>query len=336
MAPDAVVDELSSLVEPMVHQELFRRHIFGEDDHDIFINLPVCKMGGAWTPETCGSGGRVGGGTSDPQFDHQGIPQACGLDPAVFGSISLGSSVVIGRHRPVDGDANWVEDMATYVGRTAKVTELFGTDGKGCPVVHVDIDGGDWFWRIRDMSLGSASIPTHCGMTDANVQYGPVQVGSALQLGRHTPWNGDANWAESMAAFVGQTARVTSLEGVDGAGCALVKVDIDGGAWYWRIRDAQISGGGGAAPSAGGFPQHCGMTDETSQYGAATIGARVRLGRHRAVDGDANWASDMEAWVGQTGTVTEHLGADGAGCPVIHVDVDGGSWAWRVRDLMAP
>lgn len=339
-APEDVIDEIQGIVEPMVHQELFPRHIFGPEDHDIFINLPVCKLGGAYTPETCGMAPM---GAVDPQYDAQGIPQACGMarESADFGSIQLGTKVRLGQHRPVDGDANWVEDMQQYVGQTGTVTELFGTDGSGCPVVHVDVDNGDWYWRVRDMQLvgGGAvvrptggAIPTACGMTDETVQYGPVQVGSKIKLGRHTPWQGDANWAEDMTQYVGQEAKVTELAGTDAAGCALVKVDVDGGSWYWRLRDAAVVGAG----QSSGFPQHCGQSDDAADYGAAQMGATVRLGRHREVNGDANWAEDMEAFVGQTGTVTEHLGTDSQGCPVIHVSTDSGAWAWRVRDLMAP
>ena len=68
----------------------------------------------------------------------------------------------------------------------------------------------------------------------------------------------------------------------------------------------------------------------------AEFGAKVRLGRHREVNGDANWNDAMESYVGQVGEVTEHLGVDSQGCPVVHVSADSGNWAWRVRDLMKP
>jgi len=338
-APEDVIEELQGIVEPMVHQELFPRQLFGPEDHDIFINLPVCKLGGAYTPETCGMAPM---GSVDPQYDAAGIPQACGMSTADFGSVQLGTRVRLGQHRAVDGDANWVDEMQQYVGQTAAVTELFGTDGSGCPVVHVDVDNGDWYWRIRDMQIvggggvtvrpTGGAVPTACGMTDETVQYGPVTVGSKIKLGRHTPWQGDDNWAESMSQYVGREATVTELSGTDAAGCALVKVDVDGGAWFWRLRDSVVPG----AAASTAFPQHCGQSDAGADYGAAQVGTAVRLGRHREVNGDANWADDMEAFVGQTGTVTEHLGVDSQGCPVLHVDTDSGAWAWRVRDLMKP
>lgn len=339
-----VLDEIRAVVEPMMHQELFPRHLFGPDDMDIFINLPVCKLGGAYRPPTCGGapGPGPGPGTVDPQYDAQGIPQACGMsqDSVDFGSISVGTEIILGRHRAVDGNDNWVEDMEEYVGRSGRVTELFGVDGSGCPVVHVDIDGGDWFWRVRDMQLGSGggtSASGACGMTDETVSYGAIQVGTKVRLERHSAWQGDANWAEPMGAFVGREATVTSLEGVDGAGCAVVHVDVDGGDWFWRARDlTDLSGGGLGPASSSDFPQQCGLSDEASVYGAAYVGATVRLGQHRPVDGNANWNESMAEWVGSVGKVTEHLGSDSAGCPVVHVDVDGGRWAWRVRDLSKP
>jgi len=81
------------------------------------------------------------------------IPQECGMSSPYFGPIHIGTLVILGRHRPVDGFANWVEDMQAYVGRQARVTSLAGLDSGGCPVVNVDVDGGAWYWRIRDMTI---------------------------------------------------------------------------------------------------------------------------------------------------------------------------------------
>jgi hypothetical protein len=61
--------------------------------------------------------------------------------------------VILGRHRAVDGDANWVSSMDQYVGRQARVARLAGTDTAGCPVVAVDVDDGQFYWRIRDMTI---------------------------------------------------------------------------------------------------------------------------------------------------------------------------------------
>jgi hypothetical protein len=83
------------------------------------------------------------------------IPQECGMSAATadYGPIKVGTVVILGRHRPVNGDDNWAVDMGEYVGEEATVTRLSGVDLQGCPGVRVDIDDGRWFWRIRDLSL---------------------------------------------------------------------------------------------------------------------------------------------------------------------------------------
>ena len=70
-----------------------------------------------------------------------------------YGSIKVGTVVILGRHRPVDGYDNWDPQMDQYVGMQATVTELEGIDGSGCPIVTVDVDGSYWSWRIRDFGL---------------------------------------------------------------------------------------------------------------------------------------------------------------------------------------
>lgn len=93
--------------------------------------------------------------------------------------------------------------------------------------------------------LGPTGIPQSCGMSPAAPNYGPIMVGSSVVLGGHTPWTGpngsggfvtgDTNWAPEMGQYVGQRTIVTSLEGVDDAGCPVVRVAIDNGGFYWRI-----------------------------------------------------------------------------------------------------
>jgi hypothetical protein len=83
------------------------------------------------------------------------IPQECDMSHSAinFGPIRLGTIVILGRHRSVDGFANWVEAMQAYVGMQARVTSLTGLDSGGCPVVNVDVDDGAYYWRIRDMTI---------------------------------------------------------------------------------------------------------------------------------------------------------------------------------------
>ncbi len=338
-APNEMVDELCALVEESLGHELVRYEMFAPDDHDIFLNLPVCLLGGASRPESCKPREKI-----DPRFDRQGIPQACGLEDVEvrWGAIAPGVEVILGRHRAEIGDRNWVPEMDHFVGQRTRVRELFGSDAAGCPVVMVEIDDGEWFWRVRDMRLAAQvstpgppdePIPTDCGMTDSTVEYGPIALYTEVILGRHTKWNGDDNWNDQMEPYVGKRTRVVDLSGTDEAGCAVVQVDIDSHQWYWRVRDMRLPE---VSADTGYFPQECDLMSDEAVYGAARIGAKVRLGRHRKWDGDANWVPEMEHHVGKIGRVTQHLGTDASGCPVIRVDTDNGEWAWRVRDLSPP
>lgn len=83
------------------------------------------------------------------------IPQACDPDAGEpdYGPIIIGSEVILGRHTFVNGSENWNDSMLQYVGQVATVTDFAGSDSQGCPVVRVDIDDGDWYWRIRAMLL---------------------------------------------------------------------------------------------------------------------------------------------------------------------------------------
>jgi hypothetical protein len=258
------------------------------------------------------------------------VPQTCGMTAgtADYGPIEVGTVVVLGRHREVEGDDNWAGGMDEYVGKSTTVTKLSGVDAQGCPGVRVEIDGGQYFWRIRDLlAVGEAETPQECGMTAASVEYGPIGPGSIVILGRHREVDGDDNWAADMDQYVGRTAMVTSLEGVDPAGCPIVSVDVDDGDYYWRIRDFNL-----VSP----FPPMCEMTEEDAVYGPLEEGSTVILGRHREVNGEDNWAASMDQYVGREATVTLLSGVDPQGCPGVRVDIDDGAYFWRVRDLSLP
>lgn len=81
------------------------------------------------------------------------FPQECGQDPfhADYGGLERGASVRLGRHREVDGDAFWAEAMDEYVGRITRIAGPRGVDEKGCPLVAVEIDDGEYDWRVRDL-----------------------------------------------------------------------------------------------------------------------------------------------------------------------------------------
>ena len=173
-----------------------------------------------------------------------GIPQECGLAAPDFGVIGVGAVVILGRHRAVAGDDFWSVGMDAYLGRPTLVTDLDGVDRSGCPGARVEADGGYWFWRIRDMQLvspspppGAAGMPQLCGLTEETAVYGPLQVGARVVLARHRPYGGDDFWSPGMDTYVGRETAVASLAGVDRAGCPGVRVEADGGYWFWRVRD---------------------------------------------------------------------------------------------------
>jgi hypothetical protein len=181
-------------------------------------------------------------------------------------------------------------------------------------------------------SAGAQFIPRHCGMRAGAESYGSLSVGSTIVLGMHTPWAGDANWDPGMQRFVGLTAVVTQYAGVDSAGCPGVRVNVDGGQWFWRIRDAQIMGGGGGGVYGEPLPRSCGMVAGRESYGVVRAGSQIVLGRHTPWGADDNWDPQMMRFVGMLAIVTSLDGVDSAGCPGVRVNVDGGQWFWRLRD----
>lgn len=311
-------------------------------------------------------------------------PEECGMseENARFGPLEAGTVVTLQRHRFVGGDDNWDDQMARFIGRAARVTRYSGVDAVGCPGVRVDVDGGQWFWRARDLGMGTgpqprpqprpavaSSVPQECHQDEARPNYGRVVPGTEVTLGRHRTVDGDDNWADEMSQYVGRRARVLEHSGVDGVGCPGVRVDIDGRQWFWRLRDLRIggvAGGGGELtastgissdhgrpatvvalgedPTSGGLfgtggvlgPQECGMTDATVQWGGIAVGTRVTIGRHRPVNGDENWSDEMDPFVGRQAQIQDLIGVDDQGCPVVHIDADGGQFYWRVRDMTLP
>jgi hypothetical protein len=82
------------------------------------------------------------------------------------------------------------------------------------------------------------------------------------------------------------------------------------------------------------LPQTC---TGTEGYGPIVVGSQVILEKHRVINGSDNWTSpDMDAFIGQTATVTKLSGFDSQNCPGVRVDLDGEKWFWRVRDLKLP
>lgn len=96
------------------------------------------------------------------------LPQNCSLDASAdYGPITLGSRVILGEHTSVNGNTNWNEAMREYLGKEATVIELLGSDGSGCPIVHVDIDNSQWVWRIRDMIYSGEVVEGYAELAEA-------------------------------------------------------------------------------------------------------------------------------------------------------------------------
>jgi hypothetical protein len=273
------------------------------------------------------------------------VPQRCEMtdELADFGLIQPGARVVLHQHRPVNGETNWTEEMSDHVGGEAEVVEVGGVDAEGCPVYHVDVDDGEWAWRIRDASLVRAGLPQTCERREGeNPGHGSLSVGDRVRLGHHRPVRGERNWLGSMEQYVDRIAQVTSLGPPDDQGCSVVHVDLDEGARSWRVRDlvlleqeanrrARVE----ANDQIGGeIPQACTGSADPEDYGPVRPGARVTLGRHRDFNGDANWDEAMEPFVGRETSVIRRSGADSAGCPGIRVDADNGDFFWRIRDML--
>lgn len=300
-----------------------------------------------------------------PALAQRSGAQACGQRAGSidYGAIAVGTVVVPQRHRYVGGDPNWDARMGRFLGRAARVTRLSAIDAQGCPGVRLDVDGGQYFWRVRDLDVGIEVPRAPLARPDRIPEacrggYGPVRVGSRVVIGRHRPVAGEDNWSGTMGAYVGRTARIVALVGADEQGCPGAHIDLDGGEWFWRIRDMHLLGdeepavafapglardhgrdADGAAPSAAlddRLPQACGMTDATADYGPVHVGVEVVIGRHREVDGETNWVPDMDGYVGRRARVTQLIGVDDQGCPLVAVDVDNGDWYWRLRDLRIP
>ena len=93
-----------------------------------------------------------------------GIPQGCspGGSPQ-YGPVQVGTEVILGRHRAVDGNDNWADAMNAYVGQRTTVRQLGGTGASGCAQVQVDVDDGEWAWRVRDLTLPAGSASSASG-----------------------------------------------------------------------------------------------------------------------------------------------------------------------------
>ncbi len=253
-------------------------------------------------------------------------------DLALEEAFPVGSRVILGRHLQLDPEdeesAYWAEEMDDYVGREARITEHAGLCPWGEPTARVDLDDGDYYWRLSDMELleegpgyredDEEDFEDYEDYRDGEYgedSAGMIREGLKVVLGRHDEVNGDANWVDEMEEFVGLETTVREILGTDSQG--FLVVSVEGNDWSWRIRNLAVQGRG-----------------EAGSYGFQ-VGDLVVLRRHRSVDGNQNWNPSMDEFVGKKAKITELVGTGGdvAGCFLVRVDLDNGEWVWRVESL---
>lgn len=194
----------------------------------------------AWIGTACGASQKQnaqdtsGERTQDPEL------LACDQtdEDAYFGDITRGALVRL--HSPLEDEVpvNWSPDMDYYRGQVTRVTEPLGVDSAGCPGVRVEADDGVFFWRIRDVErVETQSDDDRCGQSTLTPEYRGMQKGDRVVIQEHRPWYGQENWTSAMDAWIGETATIQELEGLDEDGCPGVLLDVDEGAYFWRVRD---------------------------------------------------------------------------------------------------
>lgn len=232
-----------------------------------------------------------------------------------------GATVIIRKHRPVNGGSNWVSGMDRYVGKEATVVSLLGKDQASCEVARVAVDGAtvtNYSFRVRDLEFVSAGAELSSSL-DGDSR---IVVGSKVIVHRHRPVEGETNWVSNMDKYADKEAIVVSITGKDRQQCKMAQLSVDGvkiTQYKFRVRDLEL-----AAP-------------DTSLDGDSRIvpGVVVVIHKHRPVNGNLNWTSAMDSFVGKYAVVSELTGKDGAGCRVARVVIDGKppSYCFRTRDL---
>jgi len=265
------------------------------------------------------------------------LPLGTGMtrETADFGPLRIGSRVIIHRHRPVQGQDNWVSGMNPYDGLQGVVCQFCGVDNSGCPCVKCTFNGSTctYAFRIRDLTLvldnsnsnsNSSSftlynLPQEIGRSGNASDFGPLRVGSRVIIHKHRSIGGKDNWLSEMDLFVGREGVVCQLSGVDACGCPCAKCTFNGtqARFSFRIRDMTLIDGS-PLPNFYNLPQGTHMPRERESFGPLKEGMRVLIHRHREVDGEDNWAEGMNEYVGRVGIVgpSDRFGFDGQNCPV--------------------
>lgn len=138
------------------------------------VALGVSLGGEALADPPVAAAGQVAARSSAPSPESARLlPQTCEQDPfhVDYGPIHEGSLVRLGRHRSVDGNANWDPSMEHYIGRVTAVVAARGLDPQGCPIVEVAVDGGEYVWRVRDLAV-VADLPANAASAVPEVRIG--------------------------------------------------------------------------------------------------------------------------------------------------------------------
>lgn len=165
-----------------------------------------------------------------------------------------------------------------------------------------------------------------CGQSDESADFAGIDRGSFVRLHQQRTDDVSPNWTPDMEYYVDQVTRVTDTVGVDGEGCPSISVEVDAGAFFWRVRDVELM-------EEAADDIRCGQSDFDADYRGLDVGDKVTVGEHNPWFGHENWAAEMSEFVGQEAEIQEIIGTDDAGCPGVVLDVDDGEYFWRIRDL---
>jgi len=259
------------------------------------------------------------------------FPQECNdeLNP---GKATIGVEVLIqARHRKVNGERNWASDMSAFIGKSAKIIKVGGTDNEGCTVVRLDVDDADWAWRLRDLKyVNAASLPPKANPQEEVVKV-DFSVGDRVRVNTKTMSSDHPFYCDkcSMEQFHGQLATITKIE-ERGDGVNFIELDVDEKRHWWpeewlepilpSSADIQVSDATQAA-------RNCGheLPLKSDVYATYQIGSKVKvLDRLELPVPDAKGSYAM---------VVAHSGIDAKGCLVVRLSLDAGKHLWRVADL---
>lgn len=142
----------------------------------------------------------------------------------------------------------WVKELAAVSGSSADWTGVYNAGTQNWLDLSDPLNTKEE-WRRNDDRLGF--MAPHLGFPPIpevlrrredrrpapDEELGRFNIGDRVILGRHDLVGGNQNWNADMEQFVGRTATVLRIVGLDTAGCEVVRVDADQGRYVWRTRN---------------------------------------------------------------------------------------------------